>query len=280
MVNPVVTTGLIKAGTSLLGGLFGRKDKGPTMQQQLDFQRWQLDQERASNAAWEKERYTHLRDGALAAGFNPLTVLGATGGGSSAPSGSMAPLQVSTGGPDWGAIAASVGDDIADMIIRNDPVEQEYRQLRNELLRADIKTMQNRRMREGGPLSPDTTRENEDVHIPDPYGTRPEDMRIQHGKHKGRYVTAYNGNVIMMPKGFQPHEGREAIWGGMASEFQSMTDATLRSLPRVKINSDGTVTILNPGAEPNQTGPDTSGVPPTGPFFSIPDNNWDQPVSP
>lgn len=66
--NPGITSSLITAGSSLLGGLLGGKGKTKTQ--------WDFEERRYH----EKNRYKWLRKGAQNAGFNPLAVLGAAGG--------------------------------------------------------------------------------------------------------------------------------------------------------------------------------------------------------
>ena len=67
-MDPIVSSALIKSGAGLVGGLLGR-DKGPSLREQRNNQK-----------KIELNRFKWLRDGALAAGFNPESVLKATGG--------------------------------------------------------------------------------------------------------------------------------------------------------------------------------------------------------
>lgn len=123
------TVPLIKAGASILGGLLGGKSKGPSLEQQ-----------RISMQITEQERFKWLRDGAQAAGFNPLTVLGATGG-------NMAPqLQNPL---NTNAVAQALSSGLTTFANAYDPVRHETQELQNELLREQIDEINNNELRYG-----------------------------------------------------------------------------------------------------------------------------------
>lgn len=114
---------IVSGVSKLLGGLFGSKKKEPTGPS--------LEEQRLSMQITEENRFKWLREGALRAGFNPLTVLGATGGATApqlqAPS---TPLSLSTGEIIGGAVAAAGA--------AYDPIGHRTQELENELLERQI----------------------------------------------------------------------------------------------------------------------------------------------
>lgn len=108
--NPLIAPALISAGSSLLGGLFGRKKEQTT-----------------------RTNFVQLRDDALAAGFNPLTALRATGGGGNTTT-------TLPGLSAFEVLADAVGAGV-DTYLRLDPIGQKTRDLQNELLQREIETL-------------------------------------------------------------------------------------------------------------------------------------------
>lgn len=114
----------IAGGAQLASGLLG---KGKT-KTQWDF---------AERSRLEKDRFKWLVRGAKRAGFNPLTVLGATGG-------QMGGGPVATASPFTARQA--VGDAIAaatNAYLSTDPIAQETAKLENQLLRKQIDQYEN-----------------------------------------------------------------------------------------------------------------------------------------
>lgn len=110
-MDPFVIGSLISAGSSLLGGLFGRKkEKPPTRVTPLQ-----------------------LRNEALEAGFNPLTVLGASAGGGFG----MNPGQTGVG-LSSGELIANALSGFGQAFMR-DPVEAETRELERDLLKEQVR---------------------------------------------------------------------------------------------------------------------------------------------
>lgn len=110
-MDPFVIGSLISAGSSLLGGLFGRKkEKPPTRVTPLQ-----------------------LRNEALEAGFNPLTVLGASAGGGFG----MNPGQTGVG-LSSGELIANALSGVGAAFMR-DPVEAETRELERDLLKEQVR---------------------------------------------------------------------------------------------------------------------------------------------
>lgn len=124
--------GLLEAGTSLLGGLFGRgsEKRAFKRQQQLAEQQYAL-----------AERYrmtpAKVRDEALEAGFNPITVLGAGG----LQTGVSPAIPTLTSNNAMQQAMSGVGRGLARAV--SGPIEAETRRLENDLLRVQIRAAQN-----------------------------------------------------------------------------------------------------------------------------------------
>jgi len=121
---------IIQGGASLLsgvlGGIFGKK--GPSAADEMYAR--QLN---------EEQRYKWLVTGAKNAGFNPLTVLGATGG-------NMQNIQLP---PQQNPLADGVGRAIETAAAAYDPVRLESAKLENELLRQQIQEKNDTALRSG-----------------------------------------------------------------------------------------------------------------------------------
>lgn len=126
-IAPIAGTGLLKVGASLLGGLLGRKKKGPSWAEQVD-QKRQL----------EQQRFMWLRQGAENAGFNPLSVLNATGGGMAVNPQVSSPLST----------RAIVGDAIRELGgSLGDPMDRERDQLDLDLAKEELELVRQQRER-------------------------------------------------------------------------------------------------------------------------------------
>jgi len=124
---PISATSLLKVGGSLLGGLLGRKKKGPSWEQQV-----------AQKQQLEEQRFTWLRKGAEAAGFNPLSVLNATGGGMAVNPQAISPLST----------RAIVGDAIKELAgSLADPMDVERDQLEIDLAKEQLELSREQRAR-------------------------------------------------------------------------------------------------------------------------------------
>lgn len=156
---PAAITGAATVASGLLG-------KGKT-KTQWDFQ----ERERL-----EKERFKWLVKGAQKAGFNPLTVLGATGGGlGGGPVATSTPFGVRQAIAD----AISAG---ANAYLAHDPVLDESKDVENELLRKQIAQYENEARRFGSrPIgapvpslrkSPSPTVSGGPADVESPYGTQ------------------------------------------------------------------------------------------------------------
>ena len=182
---------LIAGGSSLLGGLFSNRSKKKAAAQQYEndlkqaAQQNKYDIEREARQSemierTEKERFKWLVEGAESAGFNPLTVLGATGGamGQTANAAGMT-------APGKTAPISTMGDSIAQAganfaAYMGDPIAKQTEKLRNELLTKQIDQIDRENLRFGQPVtrqtsSPVKTRGPRTGHIsgPDNPSTRP-----------------------------------------------------------------------------------------------------------
>lgn len=204
---------------------------------------------------------TFLVRGAIRAGFNPVTVLGATGGASSGLQAPFAPLSRDS----------SVLNKVAGEIIE-DPLDKRRRELENELLEARIRDtrqeadmfgLQGTRESNGptrqvpperihpsetNPLTTLVRQSETRFPVVDPGSTRPEDARIMSGPYAGRYVLYSTGGVpFVSPVGMSPTALEEEIRGGIMSELVGAT-TTLRGWKRVYVNDRGELVGTKPKA--------------------------------
>jgi len=128
------TAALITGGASLLGGIMGRK-KGPSLKKQHRVAR-----ESQQKLARDLPKY--IVAGALKAGFNPLTVLGATGG--QVGSATQATPIVGTNNFIQDALTTA-----ADAYVRYDPIAEETRRLQNEIAQEELSQIRNEALRFG-----------------------------------------------------------------------------------------------------------------------------------
>lgn len=156
-MDPLIGSTLIQGGASLLGGLFGNSSRRRQARQQyefdLDMMNRQFDYDKEKEAReqarielTERERFGWLRDGAQNAGFNPLTVLGATGGrmgntptiAGMTAAGRTAPLQISP-----------IGEAIQSAAQAYNPMDFETKRLENELLKEQIDEIKRNKIKVG-----------------------------------------------------------------------------------------------------------------------------------
>lgn len=227
---------------SLVGGLFNR---GPKISTQLH-----------AAQLMEERRFQWLVKGAQNAGFNPLTVLGATGG-QQAPA-PQSPVSRS----------AVIGNAIATAAQAYDPIRLEREKLENELIKEQINDM--RQPKVGVPgvkVSNSPTRAydlQEDnpytmnphhttLPVVDPTNVRPEFTRVNKGPDKGRYVLALNGEYYLTPKGSSPTALYEEITGSVGAELTGLLSTIQTSYEKVYVNEKGEMIKSRPKARPGQT---------------------------
>jgi len=226
-----ITVAAISGGTKLLGGLLGR-DKGPSLRKQ-----------RNNMKITERQRYKWLVEGAQNAGFNPLSVLRATGG-------AMAP-QLTTQTPL--SARAILGEAIADFggTFAQDAIQRATEQRENEEWRSRYDYAQ---ATEAVPKLSANTKETakrlEDAeagigerqfsgatgNFPqvDPYSSLPENLRVGSGPYQDRFVIAVDGGYYLTPKGMSPSGVTEETIGSLASEL-----AQLAQLGKEAVNERG-----------------------------------------
>lgn len=254
-MDPVITSALISGGSSLLGGLFGRKDKPKN---DWDF---------PNREKLETERYKWLVKGAQKAGFNPLTVLGVAGqtAGMGQPTSTTNPLSF---GSVVGKAIASAGQTFAN---NYDPVSAEGQRLDNELRKRQIVAFDNERNQQGATPQDkgleakiDQRFDNLDPAVQSGLGTvdlgslDANDMRIDAGPLKNQYVVRNPMSpteTYVLPKTFTPQEGIEGIAGDVGGEAYSFLQA---------INA-GKETMLKLGIKPVSVHPRTGVVTPLSP---------------
>lgn len=256
-MDPITTAALISGGSSILSGLLPGKKEGPSLYDQLVFQERQLGQQSDNALAYELRRYEAVREGAERGGFNPLTALRASGGGSPAPTSANAPLTQQTSYRLNDAIREA-GAAAADAIIQLDPIEQERRELELELMRDELRTNEHIRQRQNSPVTSDPNsgfglRQNASPRLFDPqgnwrpeWGVRPEDAFVLEGEYMGRLITLNDGVWMMFPEDYTVHELREGLQGTTA-EVETFLRNWGSFLPRVEPQPDGSVTILTEG---------------------------------
>ena len=206
----------------------------------------------------EERRFQWLVKGAQNAGFNPLTVLGATGG-QHAPA-PQSPISRS----------AVIGNAIAKAAEAYDPIRREREELENELLREQIDDIKRTKTKVGVPglkttssptkvydpqsdnpytIDPDDTR----FPVVDPSNTRPELTRINRGSLKGRYVVGVNGKYYVTPEGTSPAALWEETTGSLTSEGVSLLSTIQTAANRVYVNDKGELVAKRPKLAPRSS---------------------------
>lgn len=153
---------LIAGGSSLLGGLSQNKaaKKQAKLQHKYDLakmaQQYEYDKETEARQQQiiqntEEGRFKWLVKGAQDAGFNPLTVLGATGGamGSSPTAAGMQAAARTAPLSNIGNTIAQAGNQFAALM--PDPIKQETQRLENQLLTKQIAQIDREALRYGQP---------------------------------------------------------------------------------------------------------------------------------
>lgn len=223
-MDPVTTAALIQGGTSLLGGMF--KDKGPSLKKQHRLQR-------ESQLELSRENPAAIVAGAQKAGFNPLTLLRATGGNMGTTQATISPLSQ----------RSAIGDAIAQFgaTYAQDAIQKESERRQNEewTRRHDYDVASR------PPVSPVSQ-------IPTPStdnkikigGDRASDYLIETGDLAGRYVIPVGGRYKLAPQGWVPAGLTEDLFAGLASEVEGVTSSIWhRTWPVVSVAKDGTVRL-------------------------------------
>ena len=276
MVNfAAIGTSLIKdVAGSLLGGLFGGEEEaeyvGPSNEDYRRANRWRerdLRQDEKFRKRAHRNDMRYLVQGAQKAGFNPLTVLGATGGqsgfqsiGGSSPTGAVVQQPLSPGA----AAARAAGE----AVLNYDPIAEERARLENELLEQRLATAQQKDARLGAgvpsvqktssptrqtPFLPNETNAFTinplDTVFPvvDPSSSRIEDARITHGPYQGRYVMRNTeGKPFISPANFTPAAMREELGGGLSSEVFTTSELLGRGWTPAHVNERGELITKRP----------------------------------
>lgn len=213
--NPAVQSGIAGAVSGIAGGLFGRRKQ----KTEWDFK---------ERKRLEESRFRWLAQGARNAGFNPLTVLQATGGAMAGvtPTVTESPLAVRN-------ILAGAAASGLSAYLNYDPIEDETAKERLEGLKI---ANQLGRQQLGGPVS---ARAGSDGSIPtiadlsphgrvDPHSTRPEDARIKQGPYANQYLWKNTaGDYLILPPGFTPAAMQEEMAGDLVGQGITLTDWVL-----------------------------------------------------
>ena len=193
---------------------------------------------------------TALVSGARKAGFNPLTVLGATGGRSNSAQPAGGPLQSGFQSEPQrdtsilGAAANAAGQAIANY----DPINARRGQLENDLLEAQVQLAEKQAQTFGVPRVQTTESTVETNGFPrvDPGSTRIADARITHGPYKGRFAL-YNtdGQLRISPPNFSPSAMHEEMWGDIGAQVFGASGIFKHWEPAY-INDAGEITMTKP----------------------------------
>ena len=198
----------IAGGSQLLGGILG---KGKKLQQ---------------NFREERQNLKNIVRGAREAGFNPLTVLRATGGQPTANA-IQSPLGARAAVGE--AIKTFGGTYAQDAIQRatEDRAQEDWKDRWDYQIANPLPPL---RQNTGGGSKPektgafDTARDDYVGQIQNPTGARPEEIQIpmSNEKYGGRYVIRLGQSHYMMPYGWVPSEGVEAYLGSGVGEIHGL----------------------------------------------------------
>lgn len=252
MPGPLVTASLISAGSSLLGGIFGKSKRRSTV-----------------------PNFAEMRDKARAAGFNPLTALRATGGGI-APAQAISPLSTRAA---IGNAIAQFGGTYAQGAIQ----KETQRQANEEWTRRHDYAFDKRNPGEVSGVSAaaagilGNSRPSNEIgertfdrggNFPrvDPHSDRPNDARIGFGPLRDRYVIPYQGEYYLSPKGAGASGMKEETIGGLTAELSALIENVSGAIPKgwdkVTWNPDtGEVTGIKPKGASVTRQRDTPDVP-------------------
>ena len=249
-LSPTTTAALIQGGTALLGGMF--KDKGPSLKKQH-----RLGRESQQKLARDLPQY--IVAGAQKAGFNPLTMLRATGGSVGSPTqANISPL----------GQRSAIGDAIAQFgaTYAQDAIQRETEQRQNEewTRRYDY-DLANRPV---SPVSPTAATDPQNAIskrddfvgvVPNIFGSSSEDFQIppdSDSPYAGRYVIRVKEDNLLMPEGWVPVDGVSGALGEIAGEVHG-AQTFLDMGEKVRLLKDGTVLKMpnQPKAPLNTGGP-------------------------
>jgi len=220
MAGPL-TPALISAGSSLLGGLFGRK-KGPSIAEQ-----------RENLRQTELQRFSWLRDGARKAGFNPLTVLRATGGQMAPAITQQTPLSsrailgeaIKTFG---GTYAADAIERAAEERAQDQWKDRYDYEIANRPPLPPVRT---------APVKPQVGK----IKIG---GDRVSDYLVEFGPLAGRLVIPVGDGYRLAPQGWVPAGLTEELFGSITAEADGVGSlANMLTWPKISVAKDGTVRL-------------------------------------
>lgn len=221
-----LTYAAISGGTSLLGGLLGGEDKVG----------WKKQKRMARET--EEERFKWLVTGAKKAGFNPLTVLGATGGAQGhIPQQSSSPF-------GWKqALAGAIGS-AGQAYLDANPVQSAYEkeltrnaELKNKVLESEMVRF-NRNVTSAptvarsGSFAPSSAPDGTGAPVMDLASLEAENWRVPAGhRNSNQYVLKMpDGNFYMLPKDWQPASGSEDLMGEQVGQINSAAAALKQGL--------------------------------------------------
>jgi len=213
----------INAVGTLASGLFGKK--GPTFADQ-----------RKHTKRMELRRYGWLRDGALNAGFNPLTVLRATGGQMMQPQDMGSPL--STRAAIGEAIKTFAGTYAQDAIQRasEDRAQERWKEREDYVSPVSpVPRVASNSIANENALPAVGTQAagigERSFQAPsgrfpqaDPFSDRPHEARIGSGPYRDRFIVAADDGFYLTPKGMGPAGVTEEILGSLPSEIKSLAE--------------------------------------------------------
>jgi len=223
----------IGAVGKLAGGLFG--DSGPSFSDQ-----------RKHTKRMELARYGWLRDGALKAGFNPLTVLRATGGQMMQPQNMGSPL--STRAAIGEALETFAGTYAQDAIQRateeraQEDWKDRYDYQRENPIVSPVSPTAAKNQETDKPTEIEQ-RQDYIGAVPNIFGSRPEDFQIpidSDSPYAGQYVLPVGKDKVLMPKGWIPTEGVEGMFGELTGEVHGV-QSYLDMGEKVRVTKDGVV---------------------------------------
>jgi len=211
---------LIAGGTSLLSGLLG---KGPSEAEQ-----------RAAQKETEINRWSWLVEGAQKAGFNPLSVLRASGG-QMAPS-VQSPL----------SSRAALGEAIKTF--GGTYAQDAIQRATEERAQDDWKERYDYEIANPPPpvpvLSTAPTAAQPQKGKIKIGGDRAADYLVENGPLAGRYVIPVDGIYRLAPQGWVPAGLTEDLFASVASETSGIAStASIRTWPKISVAKDGTVRI-------------------------------------
>jgi len=212
-----------------------------------------------------------LRNDAINAGFNPLTVLNATGGAAwqqQASASDFDQLSMAAAAAVQGYNDYWTNEQNRELIdAQIDLSKAQAQSIRQEmqaspfgapLLNVSENTGNSDRSGQATTLArPGTDFPNDDnfftadprtsrLPVVDPGSTRPTQSRIDRGPHKGRYVVGVNGMYYMLPRGTSPQALFEETLGSAIGEGVGVLSVLQAAGTRVYVNDQGQMVETKP----------------------------------